>query len=115
MSAPDPSSSPTAGDLSVAVALAQLLDRLDQRPRSADASQYRGVARGLARELAHLHGDVLEPLLRASPGAAEVYENLHYRHAGLCRSDLDRASSAELLTQQTLRRAAARQPADPPG
>lgn len=100
------------GDLSTAVALAQLLDQLDHRPRGADAAQYRAVARGLARELTRFDGDMLEPLLRASPAASEVYENMHYLHAGLCRSGLEPSLQAELLTRDALRRAAAHLPAD---
>ncbi|MFT3859238.1 MAG: hypothetical protein QM742_17620 [Aquabacterium sp.] len=111
---PEPSSALPA-DLSTAVALAQLLDQLDHRPRGADAAQYRAVARGLARELARWDGDMLEPLLRASPAACEVYENTHYLHAGLCRSDLDLSLQAELLTRDALRRAASHLPAGSQG
>ena len=34
----------------------------------------------------------------------ELYENLHYARAGLCRSPLERATEAELQTRQLLQR-----------
>ncbi len=70
--------------------------------------QYRAVAASLARELSHIDRDVLEPLLSVSPAAAEVYENLQYAHAGLCRSDLDKAMNAELLAKAVIGKAAGR-------
>ena len=100
------SSTPVQGGLTIAIALAQLLDQLDHAPRGADAAQYRAVVASLSRELTHFDGETLEPLLRASPAAAEVYENLHYAHAGLCRSDLDSALKAELMTRDVIRKAA---------
>jgi hypothetical protein len=95
-----------AGVLTVPATLAHLLDVLDHRPRGADAAQYRAVAVSLAHQLTQLDQDTLDALLQSSPSATELYENLHYDHAGLCRSDLDAAMQAELLAKEALGRAA---------
>lgn len=94
------------GALSVPSTLANLLDMLDYRPRGADAVQYRLVASSLARELSMLDRDTLEALLSSSPAAAEIYENLHYAQAGLCRSELDAATTAEMQAKDLIARAA---------
>jgi hypothetical protein len=36
--------------------------------------------------------------------AAELYENVQYAHAGLCRQPLEAALNAELLARSTLAR-----------
>jgi len=95
-----------AGDLSLPIALAQLLEELERRPRGAHPGQYQAVAARLAEAIGAFDGETLEPLLRASPATAEVYENLHYAHAGLCRSNLDRALQAEILAKQAIQAAA---------
>ncbi len=86
--------------------MAQLLDHLDSAPRGADAAQYRAVAMLLSDLLLQLDEDVLALLLPLSPAARELYENLHYSHAGLCKSELDLALRAELAAQEALRKAA---------
>lgn len=104
---PQPHATPAPGALTTAIALAQLLDQLDHTPRGADAAQYRAVVASLATELSGFDGETLEPLLRASPAAAQVYENLHYAHAGLCRSNLELSLQAELTAREAIGRAAA--------
>jgi hypothetical protein len=98
-----------SGMLSVPATLAHLLDVLDHRPRGANATQYRAVATSLAQELTRLDQATLDALLSSSPAAAEIYENQHYAHAGLCRSDLDQAMQAELQAKAVIGRAAQRQ------
>jgi len=44
----------------------------------------------------------LDAVLEASPATAELYENLHYEHAGLCRSPLDAAMNAELAARTAI-------------
>jgi hypothetical protein len=88
-----------AGVLTVPATLAHLLDVLDHHPRGADAAQYRAVATSLAHELTRLDQDTLALLLKSSPAATELYENLH-------RSDLDAAMQAELQAKEALGRAA---------
>lgn len=78
-------------------AMAALLERLERQPRSASAGQYRGVVQQVRELLAEAEGDeALPALLAIAPATAELYENLHYEHAGLCRSPLEDALNAEL-------------------
>jgi hypothetical protein len=91
--------------LTVVFTLARLLQRLDLSVSSVDALQYQGVARRLAEELDRVSTDEsLSAILRAHPSAAEVYENLHYAHAGLCRAPLELAVDAESETRALLAR-----------
>lgn len=92
--------------MAVAVLLSQLLQRLDQSTVSVGAEQYRSVVRHLAEELEQLNGDPSLPrLLDSFPPVAELYENLNYRHAGLCRSPLEPALGAEIQARQAIERA----------
>jgi len=50
-------------------------------------------------------GADLGRLLDAYPAASEVYENLNYQHAGLCRSALDASLAAEVGARQAIARA----------
>lgn len=89
-------------------ALAGLLQRLEHRPLTVSADQYRDVARRVAALLEQAEPDAhLHALLDAAPAAAEIYENVRYRHAGLCRAPLEAALNAELAATQAIARAAA--------
>jgi hypothetical protein len=82
------------------VLLAQMLERLDRSAGPVDAEQYRALVARLSAELERTpHGAALEAVLGAFPAAATVYENLNYRHAGLCRSSLDTALAAEVAAR----------------
>ena len=86
-------------------AMAALLERLENLPRQASAGQYRGVAQQVSRLLADAEpGPMLEALLAAAPATAQLYENLQYAHAGLCRTPLDAALEAELAARALLAR-----------
>ncbi len=77
-------------DLAVTHVLAQLLEKLEHSPVPVGAEQYRSVVEHLVHEFEDVEqGAELGRLLDAYPAAAEVYENLNYKHAGLCRSALD--------------------------
>jgi hypothetical protein len=92
--------------LTVAVLLSQLLERLDRSAEPVGAEQYRSVVRHLKEEFVELGSEnTLSALLDAYPSAAELYENLNYQHAGLCRSPLDRSLDAEVLARQAIERA----------
>lgn len=92
--------------LAVAVLLAQLLEKLDRSPVPVGAEQYRSVVRHLAEEFEELQSDGgLTKLLDAFPSAAELYENLNYQHAGLCRSPLELSLEAEQRARQVIERA----------
>lgn len=96
-------------DLTSTRVLAALLERLDGSASAVDARQYESVARRLADALDNAEpGKALDGVLAGFPAAAELYENLHYQHAGLCRSPLDPALAAELQARQVIARASAR-------
>ncbi len=86
--------------------LAALLERLEQGPGSASAGQYRDVARRISVLLAQAEPDEhLDRLLSAAPHTAEIYENLRYELAGLCRAPLTAALDAEIAAATALQRA----------
>jgi hypothetical protein len=104
MKTSNPTSSPAR--LAVAVLLSQLLERLDRSAEPVGAEQYRSVVRHLKAELRELGADSgMSGLLDAYPSAAELYENLNYQHAGLCRSPLEPALAAELQARRLIERA----------
>ena len=88
------------------IALSRLLERVETTPVPADADAYRSLVRQLTEALsAPLPGPALEAILRAHPGTAELYENMHYGESGLSRSSLDRSVATELLAAQAIDRA----------
>jgi hypothetical protein len=85
------------------VVLARILDRLERSAQPIDAEQFRGVARRLAAELEAAPRDAaLDAVLETFPAVAETYENLNYRHAGLCRSALEPALAAEMAARTAI-------------
>jgi DNA-directed RNA polymerase specialized sigma24 family protein len=58
----------------------------------------------------------LGALLDTHPAAAELYENVNYQYAGLCRSALDASLAAEQLAKEALNRAMGKavNPQNPP-
>jgi hypothetical protein len=85
------------------VVLAQVLDRLERSAQPVDADQFRAVAGRAAAELeAAPHDAGLEAVLASFPAVAEIYENLNYQHAGLCRSGLDTALAAEAAARSAI-------------
>lgn len=96
-------------ELQALAAMALLLERLENRPRGASAEQYREVVRQLERLLLEAEpGPALDALLERLPATAELYENLRYAHAGLCRSPLAEALEAELAATSAIEAAARR-------
>ena len=93
-----------------ATLLAQLLERLDASRVPVDGHQYRTVVDSLTRMLSDDSVD-WQPLLTESPAAAAVYENLHYAEAGLCRSPLEQAMTAEMHARAAIEAAARQAPA----
>ncbi|MBU6270973.1 MAG: hypothetical protein KGQ67_06700 [Betaproteobacteria bacterium] len=93
-----PATQPTA----LAV-LAHLLERLERSPTPIDPHQYRDVvARLSVAMLAEPDPAALEAVLARLPAAAELWENLQYAHAGLCRQRLDSALAAESRARQVI-------------
>ncbi|MES2978731.1 MAG: hypothetical protein V4731_09930 [Pseudomonadota bacterium] len=92
--------------LTVTHVLAELLERLEHSPVPVGPEQYRSVALHLVNELKDVQSDTeLHILLDSHPAAAEVYENVNYEYAGLCRSSLDASLAAELKAKQAIERA----------
>ncbi len=93
---------------------AALLQRLEAQPLQVSPAQYRLVVQQLQRQLADVAmDDALDKLLQAFPAASQVYENLHYEQAGLCRAPLERSLNAEMAASallQAIRLGAAGQP-----
>jgi len=95
--------------LHVLAAMAALLERLEREPRQASAAQYRGVAQQVSQLLAEAEpGAMLDALLAVAPATTELYENLQYTHAGLCRSPLEAGLNAELAASAAITRAGRR-------
>ena len=95
------------------VALVQVLRKLEHSRVPVDPEQYRSVVAHIAAELQNHPQDAgLEALLAAAPELAEIYENLHYDQAGLCRSPLDASVRAEQQARDAIA-AARRRPASP--
>ena len=92
-------------DLAVTHVLAQLLEKLEHSAVPVGAEQYRSIVMHLVEEFREVEpGAGLGQLLDAYPAAAEVYENMNYQHAGLCRSALDASLSAELAARSAIER-----------
>jgi len=84
--------------------LAQLLERMERQLVPMAADQYRSVVDHLSKELAEVApGEDLDFMLQAFPATAELYENLNYANAGLCRSPLDASLQAELQVRSMLK------------
>lgn len=93
-------------NLTVTHVLAELLERLEHSAVPVGADQYRSVVSRLASALGEAEpGRELGALLDTHPAAAEMYENVYYQHAGLCRSPLDPALAAERQARQAIERA----------
>ena len=94
------------------VVLAGMLDRLERSAQPIDPGQYRALVARLTAELeATPHDAALEAVLATFPAVAQLYENLNYQHAGLCRSPLDAALSAEMAARRAIDVAKAKRPA----
>ena len=90
------------------IAMVNLLERVDANPSLIGAAQYQNLSRLVQSLLSdELPVDVLRTVLRNSPAAAVLYENLHYDRSGLSQSQLDRAVSSELLADTVIQRARA--------
>ncbi len=87
----------------VILPLAAMLQKLEMSAVPVDPAQYRSVANRLATVLASIPLDAkIDQILSAYPSAAELYENIQYEHAGLCRSPLEASVSSEQFTRKML-------------
>ena len=96
----------TKNSLTVTHVLAELLERLEHSTQPIAAAQYRAVVLHLIDEFATVRPSLaLRALLSTHPAASELYENVNYQHAGLCRSALGAATTAESEARQAIMRA----------
>jgi hypothetical protein len=85
------------------VVLARVLDRLERGGDPVDPDQYRAVVARIVGELEATPRDAgLDAVLETFPAVAQLYENLNYAHAGLCRSALEPALAAELAASAAI-------------
>ncbi|MFI5446107.1 hypothetical protein [Polaromonas sp. UC242_47] len=96
----------SSASLTVTHVLAELLERLEHSAEPVGPEQYLSVV----NHLVHAFEDVapglaLGALLDTHPAAAELYENINYQYAGLCRSPLESSLSAEQQARQAIERA----------
>ncbi|MCF8204967.1 MAG: hypothetical protein K9J82_07835 [Methylotenera sp.] len=85
------------------VRLAHLLQGVEHQ--TVDPHQYRLLVEKLSAELRqHQAHPALTTVLDHFPAAAELYENLQYAHAGLCRAPLEASLQSELATRELLAR-----------
>lgn len=91
----------------VVVTLAGLLERLEVDVKAGGAGQYQSVVRHLAQELGRLENDEsLEMVLGMFPATSELYENLRYGQAGLCRAPLELSLNTEMQARAAIDRIA---------
>ncbi len=87
------------------VRFAQLLQALDGQGGAADPHQYQLLVQKISAELrTHQAQAALPGLLDHLPAAAEIYENLQYAHAGLCRAPLELSLTSEMAARGLLER-----------
>ena len=102
-----PLRSPRDARLDTVVALARLLQRIENSTRPVDPDAYRLLVRRLQAALAEdLPEAGRRAALEAFPAAAEIYENLHYAQAGLALAPIDRSVATEMRATELLARLA---------
>lgn len=95
-----------AASLAIVETLAHALERVERGFTSVSPRQYQQLTARLARALRAVGSSAaLAALLDLYPASAELYENMNYELAGLCRSPLQLSSDAEVLARAALARA----------
>jgi len=91
--------------------LAHLLDYMEHCGGAVDAQDYLDIVTRLQQTLSGpLPEAALAAVLRSYTSAAEVFENLHYAHAGLSCASLEGKVLSEVLAARLLRRLSQRPP-----
>jgi hypothetical protein len=87
------------------LALAQLLDHVENSRAGFNADQYQVIVARLKDKLAEPAPEgVLQAVFGISPSAAMIYENMNYEQAGLSRSSLEQSVESERLAVQEIDR-----------
>jgi hypothetical protein len=95
--------------LETVIALARLLETVESGHVRTHADQYRQLVAQLQAALSdELPTDALQAIVKAYPATGELYENLHYQHAGLSRAPLERSAASEIQVRELLARVASR-------
>ncbi len=100
--------SPSAGSaqLSIIETLAYALERVERGFSSVSPLQYLRLTARLSEALHTVGPGVsLQAVLESFPATVELYENVNYERAGLCRSPLQASSDAEVMARTILARA----------
>ena len=89
--------------LRVVFTLSHLLQCLETSKEPIVAAQYRSVVRHLSEEFGRTKvDDAFRAVLRIFPAASEVYENLNYAQAGLCRLPLEMSLTTEAQAREAI-------------
>ncbi len=92
--------------------LAWLLERIERDARP-DPAQYQTLVSRVREQLQQQPMcPQLAALLDRFPATADIYENLRYEHAGLCRAPLERSVGTERQAHAILARVARGLPRD---
>ncbi len=85
--------------------LAALLERIERDARRPDPEQYRLLVARIREQLRCLPMDAaLDAMLAGFPATAEIYENLRYELAGLCRAPLAHSVGTERAARELIAR-----------
>ncbi len=85
--------------------LAALLERIERDARRPDPEQYRLLVARIREQLRCLPMDAaLDAMLGGFPATAEIYENLRYELAGLCRAPLAHSVGTERAARELIAR-----------
>jgi hypothetical protein len=88
-------------------ALAHLLQALEGSRATPDAHQYQLVVQRLSALLDDAQNEsnpALREVLQRYPAVAQLYENLNYGSAGLCRTSMEHSVLSEMAMQQLMQR-----------
>lgn len=89
-------------------ALSHLLQALELSRTPPDPHQYQQLVQRLTVHLKAAQDEslpVLKDILQIYPAAAQLYENINYHCAGLCRSPMEWSVRSDMATQDVLQHA----------
>jgi hypothetical protein len=85
------------------VTLATQLERMERGSDAVHPERYLDVVERIKAELTVAQpGAAFDTVLASFACTAELYENLNYEHAGLCRSNLDASLQSEIEARKVI-------------